>query len=241
MRGLKGDAMKNVVLGISLIVAALAGPAAGVCAQPLTRDLGGDKEGCPMKLVYDPAVFKVAPQVAETFARPDLDDLVKMEGLAGIGSFRERRTGRVWYLYSSLGMSCDPYFLFLSATKGKERVEVGGEIMSFLGTSEFTVKSRLNLYFEIEQRLVWENGRPVEKAPAYYPVRKATKSLKKLALAPDKAAAASEALPAGVELSVIGYLPSAKPPRALVKTPGGRQGWIDLDDDSLEGVRLPGD
>lgn len=234
--------MGGYMFNRSLLAAALIGLAAGsVRAQPLTRDLGGERSGCPMKLVYDPAIFKVAPVVAETFGKPDLSELMEIEGMKGIGSFKERKTGRVWYLYSSRGMSCDPYFLFLSASKGKERVEIGGETMRFVGTSEFTVSQRTNLYFEIEQRLVWEGGKPVEKVPAYYPVSKTTKSLKELALIPDKAGAAAEPLPAGMELSVIGYVPASDPPRALVKAPDGRQGWIALDNESLEGVRFRGD
>lgn len=230
------------MLNRSLLAALLLGLTAGsVCAQPVTRHLGGDKSGCPMTLVYDPAVFRLAPAVAEKFAKPDLDELAEFEGMAGIGSFKEPRTGRVWYVYNSFGMSCDPYFLFISATKGKERVEVGGEHMRFLGPSEFTVKQRFNLSFEIEQRFVWEGGKPVEKVPPYYTVSKDTKSLKELAFTPDKAGAAAETLPAGMKLSVIGYVPSGDPQRALVKTPDGRQGWIGLDDESLEGVRFYGD
>jgi len=230
------------MLNRSLLAALLLGLTAGsVCAQPVTRHLGGDKSGCPMTLVYDPAVFRVATAVAEKFAKPDLDDLVAMEGLAGIGSFKEPSTGRVWYLYNSFGMSCDPYFLFISATKGKERVEVGGEHMRFLGPSEFTLRGKLNLYFEIEQRFVWEGGKPVEKVPPYYTVSRATKSLKELTFTPDKAGAAAETLPAGMKLSVMGYVPSGDPQRALVKTPDGRQGWIGLYDGALEGVKFYGD
>lgn len=219
---------------------ALPGP---LTAGEATRDLGGLKEGCPMKLLYDPAVLIIDPEGARIFAGqagPPTDETTPL----GIGSFKDLRSGRVWRLLSSHGLSCNPYFLFVSSGPGgMERANISGEILHLASTAGFSIQQTSNLYFKIERRFRWENGRPVEKIPEFYPVQKRTKTLKKLALFREKTAAVTKGwLTAGTELEISGYFPKRSgADRALVRATDGRIGWVDLGPGAMNGVASRGD
>ncbi|MDO8803143.1 MAG: hypothetical protein Q7R35_01815 [Elusimicrobiota bacterium] len=228
--------MKKIFMAALLLLPASAG------AREASLALDGKAAGCPMKLVYDPALLKIDPQGALASGGPELVDLIEGIGLDGIGRFKEPRSGRTWYLYSTLGASCDPYFLFISSgPEGREQAEAYGETLRLTTAGGFSVRQAFGLYFPIVRSFVWENGRPAEKTPEFYPVKMATKTLKRTDLFPGKdAAAAREWLPAGAPLTVLGYCPACASPRALVLA-GGKKGWVQVEEGVLAGVAFLGD
>lgn len=230
--------MKNPLF---LFCAALLLPAWAAAADK-TLALGGGQAGCPMKLVYSPAAVSVDPAGALAYAAPLVPDLLEAEGLAGIGSFKEPGTGRAWYAYASLGMSCDPYFLFLSSgPKGKEEVIVNGETLRFTSAENFSVKQRFNLHFEIERRLGWSGGRPAEQQPDYYPLNVKTRTLRPVPVSAVKGKPHSGLIQAKARVTITGYDIDGRVPLALVKGPDGRSGWAELGRDMFEGVAYKGD
>ena len=222
-----------------LLALVLALPSA-MSAKEVVRALDGAKAGCPMKLVYDPAVFAFDPKAALSFATPDFAELLDAQGISGIGRFTDPKTGRTWHLLNSFCPDSDPYFLLLSPEgNGLDEVNAEGETLRLVSAGEFLVKQGCSLYFQIEHRYVWEGGRPVEREPEFYPVRRSTKSLKKLELFPTKGwSLPLSSIPAGTAVKVFGYYPNGRASRALVRSAAGQTGWVGLGPDLLEGVGL---
>ncbi len=231
--------MKKILIALSLLLPASAG------AREAALELEGKSAGCPMKVVFDPALLKIDPKGALAAGGPELADMIEDSGLYGIGVVKEPGTGRAWYLYGALGPSCDPYFLFVSSgPDGRKQAEAYGETLRLTAAGGFTVRQAFDLYFPIVRNFAWENGRPAEKKPEFYRVKKHTRTMKAAPLFPGKdAAEAKGSLPAGTPLTVLGYfLPASGSGegRALVRG-AGKEGWVEVKDGALEGVVFKGD
>lgn len=215
-------------------------------AEENTLTLGGEKSGCPMKIVYSPALLTINPKVAIDFAKHALDDFAANNdfmGITGIGIYKDPSTNRIWRLLSTLGPSCDPSFIAISSgPSGAEIKYLSGETMRLISSSKFTITKKSNLYFEIQRRFKWKNGQPIEIVPDFYKVEFKTKTRSKVPLFPDKASTSPVGeIPAHTQLQVLGYSPTQSNHRALVHYRKGENGWVELVEGLFEGISYHGD
>ena len=166
-------------------------------------NLGGGQAGCPMTSAVESAE---RPKPAKD--DPLLAQLDKNEGLIPVAVHQG------WNIYASLGMSCDPYFLFY---KDGEQFQIAGEDLG----KDWSVRQQFNLYFPIRRTIAWKDGKPVETTPKVHPLSR-------------KAKRRSD----GLVVELLAYEPEQDRVQAKVK---GKKVWLELAPDLFEGVTFHGD